>query len=180
MNIYFLEISVYRLSKESYFLEMDQYLKKSGTPRKELTVQDILREAKGELSTIEQFDKDMMNMNIRSFGGGWRYNEIIGYLRFYQDGSKIKVEYWQHKAQRVRRTRKKYFIRKSHKISEKRIKDKNDSKEINEAIYHCLKASTKALSSKFYFDIENFNFMSSHIDWTYIFNIKHNKVMIDL
>jgi len=168
MKVYFLEVSVYRLTKENYCVEMDKYLKKRGSPRKEVTAQDILREAKGELSAIEQLDKTILQTNIQSFGGGWRYNEIIGYLRFYQDGSRIKVEYWQHQAQRVRRTRKKFFVRKSYKISEKKVKNKNDSKEINKAIHYCLKISIRALSKKFYFDTENFHSMSSHIDWTYI------------
>lgn len=169
MKVYFLEVSVYRLTKENYYLEMDNYLKKLGSPRKEVSAQDILRGSKGELSVTEKLDKIILKENIQSFGGGWRYNEIIGYLRFYQDGSIIKVEYWQHKARRVRRTRKKYFVKKCHNISEKIVKNKNDSKEINKAIHYCLKISIRALSKKFYFDTENFHSMSSHIDWTYIF-----------
>jgi len=172
MNVYFLEISVYRLSYENYSIEMNKYLEKRGSPRKQVTINEILKEATGDLSTLERFDKDIMKINIQAFGGGWRYNEIIGYLRFYQDGSKIKVEYWQHNSQRIRRTRKKYFIRKSYNIAEKIIKDKNESKEINQAIHHCLKTSMKALNNRFHFDTENFNLMSSHTDWTYIFNKK--------
>lgn len=47
----------------------------------------------------------------------WEYNEIIGYIKLYIQGNQIRGEYYQHKSTRIRKTRTKSFIFKTHKLS---------------------------------------------------------------
>ncbi len=84
------EIPVYRISEEQYYKKQNSYIEQSNQDKE------------------YPIDKSYLSSK---YGGDWRYNEIIGYLRFYKYGAnQIRCEYWETEAKRKVRTRKKQFI----------------------------------------------------------------------
>ncbi len=102
---FFHDVPVYRLSRDRYYKEMDQYIEKSmyRDPQNPDTTMKEFHERKPEMKI--QFREHLRN----SYGGAWNYNEIIGYIRLYFLGSQIRGEYWETKTKRKVRSRKKVF-----------------------------------------------------------------------
>jgi hypothetical protein len=53
----------------------------------------------------------------RVYGGQWIYNEIIGFVRLYFDGSQVLGAYFRTSAKRISKTRKKTFEWIAHKLA---------------------------------------------------------------
>lgn len=158
------DIPVYRLSYKDYSQQQDAYIK----------------------SQLPEFDSDKMFENIRSeetqrkmrtasyhyksFGGAWRYNEIIGFVRIFKFGDQIRAEYWQTEASRIVKTRNKQFSLKSRKlVPECRIRNLHSSNAIKEAIDLCISRCSKKLNTR-YLDLEHYELLTKHVDWTGVIN----------
>ena len=79
---------------------------------------------------------------LKSFGGAWKYNEIIGFLKFYISGNtQIRCVYTDTDAEQKVRTRKKIFVQKSHSFCTLSINVKASNEDIidviEQAIEHC-------------------------------------------
>ena len=162
MNNYFFEIPVYRISEVKYNEQMEDFIRKS-VPTYEGHAQLL----QYNLKNPENIHPDLPLVGVlcREFGGPWLYNEIVGYLRLYLYHSQIRVEYWQHDVKSIKKSRKRFYCRKSPKIVEEiNIKDRRSKSEIKEAI----EAAVKLCECKFkdrFLDLNYFNMMKGYVDW---------------
>ena len=86
---------------------------------------------------------------FKAYGGAWRYNEIIGYIRIYKLGSQIRSEFWQTNAQKIVKTRKKQFIVKNRKlVPEFKIKDPTSNADIQQAMDLCIEKCRQKLKNR--------------------------------
>ncbi|WP_292996588.1 hypothetical protein [Nitrosomonas sp.] len=107
----------------------------------------------------------LTGMLSREFGGPWKYNEIIGYLRLYLFGNQIRIEYWQVQVKRIVKSRKKLFGCTSAKvIDEVAVKDLNKNNEIKLAIEAAIK-SCEIKFKKRHLDLHHFNLIKDYVDW---------------
>lgn len=112
------ELPVYRLTKESYYQKFNEY--KSKQPS----------------SMSDEYQLGL-------YGGAWKYNEIIGFLRFYISGNtQIRCVYTETDAKNKVKTRKKIFKERSHSFCTYNINIKSSNQKIidtiEEAINHCI------------------------------------------
>lgn len=140
---YLFELNVYRLTKEKYYDGLRTFIAKQPT---EFLPTSFYHE---------------------QYGGDWQYNEIIGYLKFYQyDKSQIRNEYWETNSTRKVKTRRKQFIQISDKYCERIFTKDKPNEDIFAVITDCLDHCQNRLNKKNrYVDTEIFNNIAKHIDW---------------
>jgi len=76
------------------------------------------------------------------YGGDWRYNEIIGFLRFYRYGqNQIRAEYWETEAKKKVRTKKKQYVQVSDSYCTVQFSPTSSNEELantmRSAVEHC-------------------------------------------
>lgn len=115
------EIPVYRLGVNTYYDKMNSHI----------------------FQTNQDKDYPIDEAYLRKqFGGDWRYNEIIGFLRFYRYGeNQIRCEYWETDAKKKVRTRKKQFVQVSDSYCREPFSPTACNKELanlmKNAVGHC-------------------------------------------
>lgn len=90
MNSFFYDLPVYRLDEDSYYDGRTAYIRRYA-----------------RLTGIEKLDIAAEEHLQRAYGGPWRYNEIVGYIRLHFVGSQVRGEYFSVERKRLVRTRKK-------------------------------------------------------------------------
>jgi hypothetical protein len=109
----FYDVPVYRLPEEQYNAEMSAHIEETmyppGDPWSEVTREFHKREPHHRTAFRDHL--------WRSYGGMWRYNEIIGYIRLHFLGSQIRGEYASSIKRRAVRTRRKIFEYQTHKLA---------------------------------------------------------------
>lgn len=143
---YLFEIPVYRLTENDYYKKLSDY-------KNEIN-------SKMEVPMSDAYLK-------KQFGGDWRYNEIIGFLRFYRYGSsQIRCDYTETDAVKKTRTRKKIFeqISDSYCIEPFTVSSSNIdlAKHMRSAVEHCeirLKKKNRILDKELFENTVDF------IDW---------------
>lgn len=61
------ELPIYRVSEDTYYKDFGEYYEKR------------------KISHNDPLYEESLNQNLlKEYGGQWKYNEIIGYLRFYK------------------------------------------------------------------------------------------------
>jgi hypothetical protein len=153
----FFDIPVYRIRKEKYELEQEQYIQK------------VFREAGPYATEMYQANSDtaklMRDHLWMLYGGAWPFNEIIGFIRLYFFFTQIRGEYWQIDCKRITRTRKKIFVFHSHNVTyEEEIPPESSSKKIFQLIQKYLERAQKELGQR-YVDASVFERIGQHIDW---------------
>lgn len=152
---YFFDIPIYRLSIHEYKNECDKNIK-NGYNCFFINKDGI---KKNELITFDNYYKKA----IRHYDI-WEYNEIIGYIRLYIQGNQIRGEYYQHKSTRIRKTRIKSFIFKTHKLSPEISIYNKTNFEIYILILDYLENCKLELKKRF-IDISNFKNIGQYVDW---------------
>lgn len=158
---YFYDIPVYRLSEERYYRERETYI--DGVLFPENSPYSL------SLRERDAADPDC-NTTIRdhlqhSFGGCWRFNEIIGYIRLHFLGSQVRGEYWAVRKKRIVRTRKKVLEYRTWKLApEVEIPYPYTHQGIYDAVVEYLGDCRKELPGRF-IDAELFEVIGKHIDW---------------
>jgi hypothetical protein len=98
---YFLDLPVYRITEDRYYNDRAAFVDRILFPHDaSYSEQRRVDEKKnpGSLAGIrDHFEK--------AYGGCWRYNEIIGYIRLHFLGSQIRGEYYGINRRRIVRTR---------------------------------------------------------------------------
>lgn len=118
---YLFELPVYRLNENDYYSAMQRHIDK--------------------VNSKLQIPMDTGYLR-KEYGGDWQYNEIIGFLKFYQYGAnQIRCEYWETDSSRKVKTRKKQFVMKSDSYCREPF-SKSDSNEdlantMLSAVDHC-------------------------------------------
>ena len=153
------DIPVYRLPEELYSKQQEDYVKAiiSGYDTDKLFANITEDNAKQKINDASYYFKE--------FGGGWRYNEIIGYIRIHKFGNQIRAEYWQTDAKRIVKTRKKQFIVKNRKlVPEVKIKNTSSNGDISKAIDECINRCKNKLKAR-HIDLDDYNKTLKHVNW---------------
>lgn len=143
---YLFELHVYRLKETEYYSAMKKDMDQTNSKMEIPMDTGYLR---------------------KQYGGDWQYNEIIGFLKFYQYGAnQIRCEYWETDSSRKVKTRKKQFIQKSDSYCRepfsKSDTNANLAKAMKNAVDHCeviLKKKNRHI------DQELFNNTVDHVVW---------------
>lgn len=153
---YFYDLPVYRLDREKYYNQLQK------------SIEQTLYENPLQQEFYEKYPKEKMimeNLLRENYGGGWEYNEIIGYIRLHILGTQIRGEYWQHKAKKMVKSRKRQFQYVTHKLSpEKELSLSKTNKDIYNKILEYIESCRKELKNRF-IDTSNFETLGSHVDW---------------
>lgn len=143
---YLFELHVYRLRESEYYSAMKKHMDKTNSKMQIPMDAGYLR---------------------KQYGGDWQYNEIIGFLKFYQySANQICCEYWETDSSRKVKTRKKQFIKKSDSYCREPFSKSdtnfNLTKTMKNAVDHC-EAILKKKNR--YIDKDFFNNTVDHIAW---------------
>ena len=109
----FFDLPVYRTTEENYHAarkaHVDKVVFQIGTPQEGLSRK---REEKDpHVNAALRHDLDT------TYGGCWQFNEIIGHVRLYFDGSQVLGEYFGVVKRRIVRTRTKTLEWQTHKLA---------------------------------------------------------------
>lgn len=101
------------------------------------------------------------------YGGAWRYNEIIGYIRLHILGDQVCGEWWAVDAKRIVRTRTKQFEFKNWKLApERRIPSQPSTEEIYRTILQYLDDCRREGELKDrYVDSKSLEAIGPFVDW---------------
>lgn len=143
------ELPIYRVSEDEYYKSLNEHYQKRKIPH-----DDPLYE-------------ESLNQNLRKyFGGDWKYNEIIGYLRFYKYANDIRCFYYKVNKKMIIKTRKKQFIPIDDTLYKIIIIYSYDNQQIAEKITEMVDwCSTLPDVHKRYIDREIFDNTVNCIDW---------------
>ena len=161
VGTYFLDIPVYRVSKDRYYSEMDSFIQNSmypGPPGHD----DELR----QFHSRNPDQKTAFHEHLRQrYGGAWNYNEIIGYIELHFLGNQIRGEYWQVKAKRIQRTRHKVFEWRTHKLApELDVPYEALNPQIYALVREYIADCAKELKGR-YIDTSKLEVIGPHVDW---------------
>lgn len=143
---YLFEIPVYRLTESDYYKKLNDY-------------------KNGINSNMEVPMSDAYLKN--QYGGDWRYNEIIGFLRFFRYGSsQIRCDYTETDAVNKTRTRRKVF----EKISDSYCTEPFAISSSNMGLAKCMKSAVEHCEIRLkkknrFLDKELFENTVDFIDW---------------
>jgi hypothetical protein len=158
---YFFDIPVYRLPEKRYYAERD-----ADTDRKMYPRDDPLSEMK---RNFYQRDRELrltaLELYRREYGGIWRYNEIIGFIRLHFMGSQIRGEYFCIDAKRIVRTRRKIFEWRTHKLApEVSVPPEAASEQIFDLVKEYLGRCKRELRKR-HIDTAILDTLGPYIDW---------------
>jgi hypothetical protein len=113
--------------------------------------------------------RDMEHHLRQSYGGSWRYNEVIGYIRLHFLGDQIRGEWWQHRAKQIVKTRTKQIEFRHWKLAhELRVPAKASSKIIYSRVLRYLELC-KADLKKWHLDTSEFEFLGQYVNWKRVY-----------
>lgn len=147
---YILELHVYRLKESDYYDAMMKHIDSINSKMEIPMNIDYLR---------------------KQYGGDWQYNEIIGFLKFYQYGvNQIRCEYWETDSSHKVKTRKKQFIQISDsycvELFTKNDANDNLAKAMKSAVEHC---EIRLKKKNRHIDKEIFSNTVDYVSWRDLF-----------
>lgn len=99
------------------------------------------------------------------YGGPWRYNEIIGYIRLHFLGSQIRGEYFGPEVKRITKTRKRVLWRKTHKLApEVSLPSNPSNREIFDGILRYIQSCEQELPKRFV-DASQLKTLAPFVNW---------------
>lgn len=135
------ELPIYRLKEDKYYDEFNKH-----ENNKSLPIPD--------------------EYQLKSFGGAWEYNEIIGFLKFYISGNtQIRCVYTDTDAKRKVKTRKKIFVEKSHSFCALSINVKANNEDIMDVIEQAIKHCRINLPKNRFINRTLFDQTFRYVDW---------------
>lgn len=158
MKVFF-DIPIYRLTKEKYESEQNLFIRREMSKGGEIVREMYRREPK---------QKKQMEQHLwKTYGGYWRFNEIIGFIRLHFFFTQIRGEYWRVTAKKIVRTRKKVFAFHDHKVtSEEEIPAESTNAEIFAHIQkYLVRAQNEHNLKQFYIDKSVFENVGQYVDW---------------
>jgi len=158
---YFLDLPVYRLAEDHYVADQNAHIDAvmtehplPDTPEHPCTATDL-----------SEPDSAMRDHLWTSYGGAWRYNEIIGYIRLHFVGTQVRGEYWRVGTKRIVRTRKKVFEWRNWKLApETDIPVEADSAEIFRLVLEQVAQCRSELNGRFV-DTESLETLGPYLNW---------------
>ncbi|MES2961874.1 MAG: hypothetical protein V4694_05765 [Pseudomonadota bacterium] len=156
------EIPIYRLSPTEYGHQLENYIEENS------------KNVHPDLTTTPRFRDSLW----KRFGGDWKYNEIIGYIRLYIndeiDTRILGEQWWSNSKVKKRKTRKKIFEYFYHK-SGFEIHRNDYYNKSNEVIFKLLSNTISRLKEdsdyrKYYIEDSLFLSVGKFIDWNGLLN----------
>lgn len=159
---YFFDLPVYRLPEARYYAErarfVDGVLFPPNTRAASLARERYARDPGAQLADVAFFE--------RSYGGCWRFNEIIGQIRLYFLGTQVRGEYFAVKRKRIVRTRNKTLEFTTYKLApEVDIETPVTDKSVLVAVEQYIESCRKELRGRVV-DAELFFRVARHMRWT--------------
>lgn len=158
MKVFF-DIPVYRLAQGEYEAEQKAF------------IQQQISEGGAAFEEVCRRDQKQIKFwethFLEIYGGGWRFNEIIGFIRLHFFFTQIRGEYWRVTAKKITRTRKKLFAFFDPKVTfEEEVPTGSTNAKIFALIQKYLaRAQSERHLKKFYIDKSVFENVGPHIDW---------------
>lgn len=162
---FFFEIPIYRISHEAfdqkYRLDLERYWNSfnqaSGLSRSEVSEEF-------RMSTEQHF--------WEIYGGPWRFNQAVGWLRLFARGSQVRGELWMSAAKHLNRRALREF-RLLGKVFELQCWPEQESNEIHSEITAELaKFGKEFRGGKLILDFECFDTMAAYVDWRRLLGFK--------
>jgi hypothetical protein len=98
---YFLDLPVYRITEDRYYSDRAAFVDRILFPPDASYSEQRRADEKKNPGSLAGIRDDFE----RAYGGCWRYNEIIGYIRLHFLGSQVRGEYYGVNRRRIVRTR---------------------------------------------------------------------------
>jgi len=156
-----IDLPVYRLTEDRYYAERNAYVDR-------IMYEHPLPSTPSSPSTavgLSGPDATMRDHLVKSFGGPWNYNEIIGFLRLHFLGSQVRAEYWRVDVKRIVRSRTKIFVPWAHKlVPEKELPMSGTSEEIFRAVTGHVEDCKRSLRDR-HVDATTLESLGPYIDW---------------
>jgi len=155
----FFDIPVYRIPQEKYESEQNSFIQHEMSEGGEI-VQEMYRREPEQKTRMEQH-------LWKTYGGCWRFNEIIGFIRLHFFFTQIRGEYWRVTAKKIVRTRKKCFAFLDLKVTyEEEIPPGSTNAEVFALIQKYLaRAQNERYVRKFFIDTSVFENIGPFVDW---------------
>jgi hypothetical protein len=163
---YFFDLPVYRIKEDAYVEQQQEYIEKAVFPPDSPDLE--------ALKLLEKNDPDIntayRSHAFKSYGGIWRYNEIIGYIRLYFLGDQIRGEYYAVNKKRIMRSRTKQLEHKTWKLApELDIEDDSSSEKVLESIEKYIEDCMEELPRR-YIDTSGFDAIAKYTDWKSLYD----------
>ncbi len=156
---YFFDIPVYRLTEEQYYQGMEKYVGRVLFPP------DDQISRIGRVIDVGLSDDSIGDHLRKKYGGGWRFNEVVGFIRLFFLGSQVRGEYFGVGLKKIRKTRTKTFeLMSLNLVIEIEIGRPLSNATILEAIFAYLAECRKQLKHR-YIDSELLEQLGPYIDW---------------
>lgn len=155
------DVPVYRLPEKAYYHGMDSYVSRV-VGRAPISPEEIISKRNDPEARFSQFQEGQLRL---SYGGPWKYNEIIGFIRIGLARRRVRGEYWAVHAKRIVRTRKKIFAKKASCLApEVYISESLESSEIYMSVLSYIESCRSQLP-KFHIDSSQLEAIGPYVDW---------------
>lgn len=162
---YFYDLPVYRLPEERYYRARDAHIDRILFPSNYPSSK-----------TLRLIEKDQPNINSgmrghleTSYGGCWKFNEIVGYIRLHFLGTQVRGEFYGLNRKRLVRTRTRTLELRSWTLADEvEILDPITSDSILTAVKQYITNCRRKLPKRF-IDVASFEALSNHVDWHALF-----------
>ena len=162
---HFLDLPVYRLPEDEYYKQRSTYV--DSMVKKYLP--SITPSSPSIAKSLARQDDEFRRHVCNTYGGEWKYNEVMGHVRLHLLGSQIRGEYWRVKAKRIVRTRKKILEFCDWKLApETELPTTGSNNEIYLAILEHVDDCRKELKKR-YLDAEQLTEIGPYVDWRALF-----------
>lgn len=162
---YFFDVPVYRLAEERYYREREAHIDRVLYPPESPHSAAMREKDKADPNNRVGFIDHLQ----RSYGGCWRFNEIVGYIRLHFLGSQVRGEYYGLNRKRVVRTRTRTLEYLAWKLApEVDIPYPVTSEGVHRAVSEYLDSCKTELPGR-HIDTELFETVAKHIDWEALF-----------
>lgn len=160
--MFFYDVPVYRLSEAEYYRQREEFIEKTLYPPSDPVTATARRALKAKDPHSDDFMRDHLTT---AYGGPWRFNEIVGFIRLHFLGTQIRGDYWATGAKRIVRTRHKVFEWKTWKLAPERELPANATDAaIFAAVKDYLLACEKELKGRF-IDRELLEVIGPRLNW---------------
>jgi hypothetical protein len=161
-DVYFMDLPVYRLPEEQYYRERDAWVQATyeryGSYRPDNPSPEMAEQ-------FRQIEISARTHLATSYGGGWQYNEIVGFLQLYVCGSQVRAEQHITACKRVVRTRRKIFVWNTWNLApETEIPRNGTNTEIFQAILEHVAGCRRELAGR-YIDSTHLETLGPFVDW---------------
>ena len=164
MNNYFYDIPVYRTDEESDKQSYENFLK---TNILKFNLYKNDNPGCFDEKRLILYEQNVHTISKNAFGGGWRYNQIVGYVRLYFSGNQVLGEWWCHTGKKIHRTTKRQIERSvCHKLAPEEDVDYHlDSASIFAVIMEYIKQCKQELPKGRYLDTSLLEKIGPYLDW---------------